>query len=643
MGDFKYLYARVDNDSRISVNFPLTAVYRGAMNANDFLHPYVRIRVPSNYVSSKEIDRKVYYKILKGACTNINELYPLLMFSSFDKPNIMFDKVTWEKQLKMCNYNPVAYMNNKYRLNDEILKILMTGRRYILLYGDRAGDHAVSSLDVLDIKSDSNGILIKTKSRAANISFSDTKYLWYYDEESLSTGLVEATTARLHNYVYSGIKKSIYNVSGLGPIYRINYGKEKVSVYNKKRKLVSLPNSEVFSDCGNRTLRLIHALFDQNKSGNIWVGDYYFLGDDRSKLSSVKKEYLDVWNNTALSEVNNFLYETYCPYALLKSDVDQTYVFLDRDKCNSAQPKVRGRHKQDKNSTSEEVKTKKPDIKNTNTKKKEDKAPRELTFYPNLSYRYTGNNSYLKDMFGEKAYKNGILSLCTDGESVVLNKGRDFVEVVSVVEVYDVGLKEIIGYGTLSRAFYKGVEVEETSSCVRHYCISEDRGYLVNLLRKRVGTRIYSTNWKNDLILENKYNRYGNYKWVVNTSAFVILGFNGYKAMYNKYSGKVIISGNTEKVDKADIQRSLSTPVISRMKEAFDFVYNVYDVVGGSNSLSRKYIRTYNSIDDVIDFSKGFPSLLVHVSVLGLRDKKKKVESLTIKGGKVVAVDGKKI
>lgn len=636
MKDCIHFYTKLDKPGKISSNYPLSGVrYSKYVDKADYLVPYIRIKVPLNYVSSAN----GVYVLLKDVIDSFDMLYPTLVYRVSSGLIKMFDGIKWVDQLKRCNYDPVSYIRGMYKKIDLLPKLLSSGDRYHMWYKDSKVDCIVDCRDVSNIERVDGGLSLSLPTGTLFVSYKDADCIRLYSEKVMSEDFAELGRVKFQTYFYptgSFNNEDYASIDVKSPVFRINITGDTFSVYCGRKKLSSM-SVEVMRCC-KKYLYSAYRVLTPNENGNVWLGKISHTADDE-KLSYVRPEFLDIKNSDALYKIDDVLY-TYCnPAHLIKKFLDPTYVFGEYEKCLAMLSHFKelavDREKQ-KHERSAEV---------------EDVAPvnKRNIFYnvefldDGKKFRYVGKNKYMLSILGRDTYDRDVLHKGKDGESVFILKGVNTIELASVDEIYDV-MGNSLGYTVSSKKFIKGVIGEGDSDIVRCYhCIADSREYLLELLMSVVGREVGVLNWKKDLIIKNKYNRYGGYSWVINSSSYIILGFDGYRAHYNKYTGKVSITGNTQNFDKSSISRSLSTPVINKMKRTGNFIYNVYDAVGGNTSSSRKYVGNYKTTADIVDFSKKFPTTLFHVSVLSLKDKDKKIESWSMKNGKIVFINGKKV
>lgn len=327
---------------------------------------------------------------------------------------------------------------------------------------------------------------------------------------------------------------------------------------------------------------------------------------------------------------------------MLKNFVPPTYAFEEYDRCLELSTNIKKRVESLCNDTANSIS---PIIEDT---KDEDADKRNISggveFFDGGKYKYVGKSAYLRSILGNDVYDKNVFNIGKDGKSIFILKNENTIEIAYVKEILDIVEETVIGYTTVITHYICGKRREDSAwGDNRYYCVSDDYQYLLSLLLDMVGKRLDLDNWKQELLSKNKYNRFGGYTYIVNSTSYIILGYNTYKVHYNKYSKKMSIVGNKDDVDKNVILRALSTPVISNMRKVGEFVYNVYDVVGNQASSSRRYIGKYDSIEDIIGFSKKMPMSLFHVAVLSLKDSSKKLETWSMKNGRVIYINGKKV
>lgn len=638
MSDCMCLYTKIDRKGKLSSRHIINARYSNGVDKADYLIPYIRIKVPKNYVFLND----GMYVLLKDIIEDVDMLYPSIVYRSSDGVISPYRDKTWSYQLKMCNYDPYSYIKDIHKSINDLYKILKSNKNYYMWYNSARSDYLFDCREIRQIRQADGQLLIELPQGSVLISYNDIKCLRLYDDNAMSSGLAEAARERFQLYLYGRIRASesgMYNIKSdcLNPLFRINLKDDVLTLYCGRKKLYSVPVEEdVYR---GSTLQVLYRIFLPNENGNVWVGGPdHLIGE--SKLSYVRPKYIDIRNSDALRSVDSYLYGKCNPICLLKNHVSPTYAFEEYDKCLELSTNIiKARSLRD--DTTRSMQSAKV-VKEVNNDKRNISGGVE--FFDGGKYKYVGKSAYLKSILGNDVYDKNVFNIGKDGKSIFILKNENTIEIAYVKEILDIVEETVIGYTTVITHYICGKRREDSAwGDNRYYCVSDDYQYLLSLLLDMVGKRLDLDNWKQELLSKNKYNRFGGYTYIVNSTSYIILGYNTYKVHYNKYSKKMSIVGNKGDVDKNVILRALSTPVISNMRKVGEFVYNVYDVVGNQASSSRRYIGKYDSIEDIIGFSKKMPMSLFHVAVLSLKDSSKKLDTWSMKNGRVIYINGKKV
>lgn len=221
------------------------------------------------------------------------------------------------------------------------------------------------------------------------------------------------------------------------------------------------------------------------------------------------------------------------------------------------------------------------------------------------SVRYVGRNKFLKDLLGDALIRYNKFYLSKDGESLFLMKSIDTFTVLSVDNISNT-VNEEVGYTYRLRNYHRGtLDTKKLESLQgRVFAISDDKEYLKDALKSYYRELNPNKNWVGKICDSLKYNRYGGFNAIFDNPVEIILFFNGFVVLYNKYTGKSKIVSGKDNVDMSQLSRTLSIPVVKKLRVFHNLDCDVYAVDNIYGKIENgDFVKHCSKLSDVIEIS----------------------------------------